>query len=252
MAAKTSSKTSGGKILDITHPSKVTPPATSKPVIVSNRPIIKDPMVSGGAATPLDIKDESEPATTSAPVAPSKTKLVIQPLSEKDKETPVKEPAAKAEESVAEPELNEEEPDQKEAEPEVMAEKPEPIIPEVEASSEDVNDDGPESTSSSIPSSFDADEITPPTDDTSKPSAKPDQDEIDAAAAERQATLEKLIESKQFFLPINSVHKRKNRRILKISVTLLVLIVVAVGGGAGYFIQKDGSIEAAKNDLLGQ
>jgi len=52
------------RVFDVTRPSKVGPPATSKPVIVGHRPTVSDPMVKGDGENPTN----AAPKVTSVPV----------------------------------------------------------------------------------------------------------------------------------------------------------------------------------------
>lgn len=58
---------------------------------------------------------------------------------------------------------------------------------------------------------------------------KPD-DQLEAEAAEQakhDAAIDKLIESKQYYLPINSVEKRRSKRFVGLGILLSLLLVVA-------------------------
>src|SRR5690348_15469367 len=70
------------KVFDVAKPGKSAPSSSAKPIIITNRPVLKDPMVTAEApsATP----------TTEVP-APSKprTKITITPINQ-DLETSVK------------------------------------------------------------------------------------------------------------------------------------------------------------------
>lgn len=91
--AKDSPKDS--KVFDVAKPGKTAPPLTSKPVIVTNRQVLKDPMVVD-ESTPetTEASDPTKP-TTEVPAAtatPSSTKLKIQPLSKPEDLKPVEQP----------------------------------------------------------------------------------------------------------------------------------------------------------------
>jgi hypothetical protein len=66
------------KTFDVAHPGKSAAPATSKPVIVTNRPMVQDPtLVKDKTAETADEPEDSKPAET--PVA---SRVKIEPLSD--------------------------------------------------------------------------------------------------------------------------------------------------------------------------
>ncbi|HVX24523.1 MAG TPA: hypothetical protein VG992_04255, partial [Candidatus Saccharimonadales bacterium] len=70
MATAKKPKPAGKKIIDVAHPGTAKPSATAKPIIVTNRPILKDPMmVTTDSAQP---KASDVPAT--APILPPSSK----------------------------------------------------------------------------------------------------------------------------------------------------------------------------------
>jgi hypothetical protein len=186
----------GAKITDVAHPGTTAPSESSKPIIVTNRPILKDPMV-----VEKD-KDGETPAKKTA-VEPK-----IKPL-----------PEAKPEE--AKPEST------AEATPEVKPDKPEPTA---EAEPKPVSDTKPETK---------PDEAAPETgkagaaaDDkgTTDQNQKIPDAEMDAAAkaaAEHEGEIQKLVDSKKYFLPINAVEQRRSRRFVALGIILSLLLIVA-------------------------
>lgn len=102
--AKKPAKSHKKAITDIDKPGDSKPPATSKPVIVTNRPILKDPMMTSGDSSPADSKTDEEKKELAHSTAP-----VIKPL---DKPQPESEPEKPAEPAkLAEPETPEKEPE---------------------------------------------------------------------------------------------------------------------------------------------
>src|SRR5882757_2872268 len=95
------SKPGAPKVFDVAKPGKSAPSASSKPIIVTNRPVLKDPMMVD-ESTDAGTKDK-EPLT--API-----RIKIQPLHHDDEpkdepEKPAKDgvPTEPAEKSIEEP-----------------------------------------------------------------------------------------------------------------------------------------------------
>lgn len=221
------------KAFDIVPQNKTMPSQSSKPVIVSTRKIVKDPMVNATDAA-VDEKKPEKKATT---------KIVIQPLHDDvsaDEDTPsaedaapaLAEPEAEAATTIEaiEPEANEvpeftlseqPQPEQKtedtEPSPEAEATASEPEE-KVEAPAEKNNDNSEQSPADNAPSA-EVDEITKKANETKLASKELEE------AEKRQKEMEALIESKQYFVPINAVKKRKSKRLVW---TLLFLIILAL------------------------
>lgn len=192
------------KIVDVKEPGKTTPSSTSKPVIVTNRPILKDPMVTPEAAKPVEIvkprddedklkhstgpavkplgassdSDSDDPKTAEAPSEATKTDST----DEEPKATPDKESDSESE---------------AETEPEVEAK----AKPEVDAKTEE------------------EDKSTKKT--AQNPEAKA------AEQAQHDAAVQKLVDSKKYELPINAVEKRKTKRFIVLGVFLAILLALA-------------------------
>lgn len=159
-------------IEDVARPGKSAPAETSKPVIVTNRPIIKDPMV-------VEDKTEAPAEPTTAKIAGS-SRIKLQPLTP---ETPEPEP---------EPEKTDDGP----AEPE----------PETETeTTESEADEGDKGTSPDLAAA----------------------EKEAAEAAKRDTELQKLVDSKRYFLPINSVEKRRSKRFVALGIVLSLLLLAA-------------------------
>lgn len=78
------------KSMDVAKPGKSMPDLSARPVIVSHRPMVQDPMVKSEAKTeePVEpVKQESEAGTTEESV-PSYEKKVIKPISEPEPAEP--------------------------------------------------------------------------------------------------------------------------------------------------------------------
>ncbi len=281
MAASKSTDKSGDaktrKIIDVSEPGKTAPPTSSRPIIVSNRPILRrDPMMASPDGMEKEEAPEEKPvARTSKPI------LKISPLTpeEKPAEAPASAaPAQKTAETSA--------PAQAVAVPVPAAPTPPAasktaasvaegdlvddddvaVKPATDSADEDFKLEGAADTSTpkpetkqvevSPPAAATATQPTPPMPSEPEPPMPPvppatssvsdsDDDEEDTdgqlapnqtvdvakrkeedAQAVRQAEQEKIIESKQYFLPINTVEKRRGME--RFILLLLVVIVVAL------------------------
>lgn len=234
------------KIIDIQHPSKTSPSSTSKSVIVTNRPIMKDPMV-------VDDDSPAEEKTT-APVYKSGGEAVIKPLSEQtDKPETKEEPASdenkskevsddknktisqlaeeatKKEQVVDEPEEakveDKEDKSDETDKPAIKAtltdEKSEPIVTEDKAE-ESKEDKKPED----VPSLTKDDSEKEDSAKTEDPKALEEAKE-DKELKKRKAEVAKLSESHKYYLPITTVENRNNRRAVVIGVIVSILLILA-------------------------
>lgn len=147
-------------ISDVEEPGKSAASATSKPVIVTNRPLIKDPMV-----VEEEQKDAVEPVATTKKTS---TKPKLQPL----------ESSPKPEE---ETQTN---------------------------SAEDTADNGPEKKP------------------TKNKSAEDDEKAEAQRKLERESNLQKIVDAKTYYLPINAVEKRKTKRFVILGVLLSILLIM--------------------------
>lgn len=184
------------QVMDVSHPGKTAPPLTSKPVIVTNRTILKDPMVVDTTETD-DKKAEEAPKNTvaKAPVASD-----IETSEPKEKEV-----VAKPEhvvQPIAAPEAEEkpaEEPKKDEPKPESA--KPAEPTPTTQ-NSEDDADNGAVITDAQI--------------------------EAEAAAeVARDAQVQKLIDSKKYYVPVNAVEKRRTKRVIALGIILSIILALA-------------------------
>ncbi len=181
-------KSNSKQIMDVARPGTSAPSATSKPVLVSNRPMLKDPTITKETEQASDVPDKE-----SSSRGPEKGQLVVKPL----EPTEDKPKVTKDDEKSAVPD----------AEP---AEEPAPSQP-IEA------DDTVETRDS-----LDSEEEESPAQQTDA--------EADAAAkelAKHDEEIEKLTESKRYYLPINAVNDQKTKRFIIMGAVLsLILIVV--------------------------
>lgn len=217
-------------ISDIAHPGTSTPSDTSKPII-THRAIMKDPMVVDGDDEPGD-KDRLVPTKA------GETKIT--PLGEKgpdeDKspgsdaqDTAMKdgEPTAKNEPVADDASAAKEAPepsDESPAQPKTVPAKDESKTDSGAASAADVSEDESEGAEAEA----DAGSETGDTKSGKGKKAKADEEEAKAAAqAEEEAKTRKLIESKQYFLPLNAVEHRKTARFAALGILLALILAVA-------------------------
>lgn len=256
------------KVFDIARPGKSTPSASARPVIVTNRPILQDPMVA--TAT-----DQAEPMLASKPSG----KITIKPIDEitdKDnsKDTGSKEPKEKL---ASAPEISldldtldnlaadkpaEESKKESAAKPEKdtpadkNSEKSEPEdskdtddspakakgsdaaeaatktadateVAEVAVHADKVGS-GADTGSQGTKDAGDAPEGTPPEDGTNAESK--DQKELAAleAKAKQEEEINKLVESKEYFLPINAVERHRSKVIALLGLLLIIVLALVL------------------------
>lgn len=243
------------KIFDVAKPGKSAPTASGKPIIITNRPILKDPMV---------VDKSGQDTATATPLAPSKpsTRIKISPLDDALKEelatpTSTDEGEVPAEKSDAEltPAAVEEGatiPTESEvtATPEVKTETTE-VPPAAEATDAPAPSESAEPAANEAPAEKPAEDTTPATEeqptaaaeeavateaapadntttegDAQKPLSKADE-EAARKEAERQAELQKLIDSKKFYLPIDRKGKRRTKWHVALGVIFIVVLAVA-------------------------
>lgn len=211
-------KKNNPKSMDITPREETPPDTSSRPLIVSNRAAIADPMV-------VPDRPSSEPTTsptlgnherTIQPVSsspePDKPKSTPTPLPEKTPDTPQTDGAKTAPSEPVSP-VPEQEP---EPEPDHHAEQP--AATEEPAPTSPVSDKTPSLVSKLDDKKSPAELATP-------------EDEAEAkktAEAEQAERIEELIENKTYFLPINQSKTRAGW------VLFLLFLIVAAGGVVGY------------------
>ncbi len=161
-------------IIDVAKPNESAPSASSIPVIVNNRPLLRDPMMSA------NVPDAGKPAQEASKLS-FVTKINIQPVVSDDIKTEVSE--------VSKP--TDEEP------------------------SADI-ESGPDLPETGILSS---DDTIGPQDGEAKAAIE---NEI---AVKQDAELQDLVDSKKYFLPINTVQKRRTKRFVAIGFGITILLV---------------------------
>jgi hypothetical protein len=157
-------------ITDVEQPGKTTPPTTSKPVIVGNRPLLKDPMMVDEDKQPKsDQKAEAKPVDEKLSrnsAGPAK----LEPLPDSPKpEAPINDPSVPAMPTEAE----------------AANEKDQPV------------------------------------------KKKPGEAVAAESRLKHQSAIEKLADSRQYVLPINTVERRRNRRAILIGGILALILILA-------------------------
>jgi len=193
--------TSKEKVFDITSPGKSMPSASARPVIVTHKPNVSDPMVSPTSPKTKEAKEDTETPSTGEGAemvlsAPKKNR--IEPLHtdvmpDEDKQEI---PEEKADEIV-------EKEDQADQASQPLEEKP---VPDTAEPSDEISEV--------------AHEVT------TKKEVQSEAAKKESEAAKRQAEIEALVNNKQFFVPINAVKKRRS---MKLVIFLLVITLLVVG-----------------------
>lgn len=180
------------KIIDVVHPNHSAPSDTSRPVIVNNRPILRDPMMS------IELTSDNKPADDSALQNRVSTKINIQPISD-DKTDEI------------DTRVEDEPVIEKEVEP-VLPVKPvvedttEPVPPEIKPVDNSEND---------IEAVNQLESKT-----------EHDKSVIDAEIQEKhEAELDGLVENKDYFLPINTATQKRTKNFVVIGVVVSILLV---------------------------
>jgi len=203
-------------IIDVTHADSSPPSPNSKSVIVPSRPILKDPMVTDETEEkPVPIKVSREKQIDTGSKAPSIAELAAVAAAESADKTeekaegkPADKPAKKTDdEPAAEKTI---EPPAKEESEDKPDEKPEPV----EKPEEKAPDDKP------------ADE---PQEDQPDEAKTTDKEQAAKAAeeAKHDEAVAKMVESKQYYLPINTIEKRRSKRFVALGILLSLLLVLA-------------------------
>lgn len=205
-------------IIDVEHPGTSAPAATSRPVIVTNRPLLQDPMmVPKSDDTPeADSKDtEKVPEASGADATPSAGgKQVITPLEpslSEDSDTDEVDEGKSPGSTAASPA---DAGDQKghDTEP----------APATDPAFGQPPDDTANSTSP-------PEGVKPPSNslsDTPKSSVAKQAEAEAAAKAKHDAEIGQLVESKRYALPIKTVEQRKSKRFIVMGVGLALILIV--------------------------
>jgi hypothetical protein len=197
------------KITDVASPGKTAPPATSRPIVVTNRSLIAgDPMITAAELPSNEVPSApivSRTAKTIAPVStdvkPDETPSLLQPM-----QTEVSLPAT-PDEPAAAPTSEPEKPATPEPAPATAEPAPEQDTPP---------SDEPERQ---------ADDMSPERDEAADEAAA----EIKLSAEEvaRQQKLDQLIEERTYVVPINAVQRHRSR-VFVAAMCLLALLLALI------------------------
>ncbi len=191
------------KVFDVTPPGEAMPPSSGRPIIVTHKPGVSDPMVSPKNKELEENNKQEEETTPSAGegqemVIAKPKKARIEPLNTNIvPESPAK--------TAPDPEAEEKQ--------EVSTDDPTDVATETADTSSVVDDD----TAHDIADV--ANEIA------AKKEAQSEAAKREAERAKRQEEIEALINSKEFFVPINSVQKRRSMKLI-LAVTVVFLVVI--------------------------
>lgn len=223
------------KVFDITTPNKVKPDASSRPIIVGHRPLVQDPMVSSGSLLP------SAPPVSEAPTTPSNDGgIEVKPVADRKKIVPLTdEPIELAAEVAIEPET---------AKPKKAAPKSSVVVIKDEPVAE-ATDDPPQEPKPPEPveeptiSEEEEPAAAPPEESPAADTESSEDAEVATVAGQvkdklqeakqaqadiaKQEAIEKMIASKEYYLPIGEAARKRSSRAG--IVILLLLIIVAAG-----------------------
>jgi hypothetical protein len=210
------------KITDVSAPGKITPSATSRPIVVGSHSVLtNDPMVIAGAPT-----NEHEPPT--APIV-SRTAKTISPVSadmQPAKPLTAETTSEETKQPLLAPDLAPPESDKPETAP---AQPPsENSLPEKEESPARPTPAPKEANGESAESTGSEDHI--PRD--SEAEAAAEATEALATQTKREAELEKIIQAGTYAVPINAVQRKRSRIFVAtmcfLAIILLILLIDAV------------------------
>ncbi|GAC1500101.1 MAG: hypothetical protein NVS1B10_03440 [Candidatus Saccharimonadales bacterium] len=240
-------------VMDVSRPGKSAPSPTSKSVIVTNRPRLKDPMF----VTTIDVKSKPSPS-------PSPTLATIKLDSQSDSSQSLKiEGLDKLAEASTEAKVKDkpvvvEEPEKElvtkdETAPDIVpqSDKPtldeptdEPITEKVAVDPDKIADDVAKTSQPPVMPTTLPEKPSPPTEpspvtspvpveqpnspgNTDKPvGVENDEAGEDPALSARQAELDKMLESEQYFLPITSPEQKRSRHRIIIGSLLFVFLTL--------------------------
>lgn len=208
---KTDNKTDEPKkLFDVVKPGKTAASPTSKPIIVTNRPVLKDPMM---------VVDSIPNASDEKQEAPGKLskRVRIEPLSDEES-LKSDEPSEPAEEKkTAQPEPDTAEHDTEKLE----SDQPSELTPQAEAGAPaELEAPKPETEQ---PDATDEEAGTAQVEQ----ATSADEDKAAKELAKHQAAIEKLVENRTYYLPVNAVAKRRTKRHVALGVLLIIILAAA-------------------------
>lgn len=219
LMTKSNKPTSTNQIIDVAHPGKSAPAGNSKSVIVSNRPLLRDPMVVSDTTAADRATSNSKSETILAKTSNKSNRLLTAPLLETE-EAPAADQTTKPDEAKPDIETSQ-----------AVEPAPVPDEPNLPDATTDVGVDKQPAKPVTSPENnlHPSDPEEPPADEAqpSKEEAAKQLEAEDSEEAKRQAAIDKLADSKQYYLPINSVEKRRSKRFVLVGVVLSLLLIVA-------------------------
>lgn len=202
-------KSAAKKVMDVSHPGKVAASASSRPLIVTNRPLIaQDPMMASDVQGAPEITKPAEKVATTTEVTPRAAK-VIKPLSGEDKDAAATTaPAVPSDEDVStDTDTDSTSPAEQEAAPADVAADEKPATRE------------PEET----PTLLTTDE-----DGSDDKQVNPEAVKLSEEDTRRNKEIEEIIASGRYYVPVNSHAKRRTRIVTFWLVTLMVVLAAVL------------------------
>lgn len=241
MADKTADKStskaaskSAPKVFDVSKPGKQAASASSRPIIISNRPIMQDPMVTTDKDASDNVSVITTPEAVDSTPSPSSVKLKLQPLSDDEKQTiEVSANPATAADLPAEEQSKDTDADG------VVDLLPATDPPETEKA-EQIADESKDEQPAEADSGGPSEAAESPTESAVTPAAAQsesspdDSTELEAqqetataeleAEAKRQEALDGLVDAKTYFLPINAIERRRSKLVGVLGLFLIVIL----------------------------
>jgi len=192
---------------------------SDKPMIITHRAVLKEP-----AAADTD-PPASDTTTETKPVAKPSTAIKLKPLEEPKEVAPEAEDKVSESESIPVKTAGSAKPDEG---PKTLADikKPEAKSEEAPAPKEEAESDSKPAEKSPETGAESAQTDNNEESDAGKPVDPAAAEAEEAKRAKHDAEIQKLADSKQYYLPINAVEKRKTKRFIALGVLLSLLLVV--------------------------
>lgn len=205
MAASEDKKANKKQVFDVAKPGKTPASASARPIIVTHKPMVDDPMVSKGQpAKADDEKPSGEPVTKNSDVPMSHGEKILEPLHEDTAAEPKE--AAAAEE--AKDEAVSETPTEQADAPVEKTKEDKPAEQPSDAAASDINAAAEELNEKKVKQEAEA---------------KENKEEI-----ERQEKVSKLIEEKQYYVKVGEAHHKRQSKSVGVILLCLLLVLIAV------------------------
>lgn len=206
MAANDEKKSADG-VMDVAKPGTSAPDTSARPIIVSHKPMVKDPMMATKTELPSEVEAESEPKPQNKPAAnTSRQGMTIEPRAELKAQTDKKEKEKGETIQVTSKTPAKEEPAKIADQPEKPAEaEKETKAPTSGASSE-----------AGVVGAV-----------ASEAETKKQEQQLSAEEQARRDAVQKLVDEKRYFLPISKARSQTAKHVF---MTVLILLLVAAIG----------------------